>query len=172
MTRGFSIFFILFAGWVLFFSCRKIESYPVIPSIEFQSFTIRDTFYTSLGSQGKVGELVFGFVDGDGDIGFLSDSTANDTTSIYDLFLTLYENLNGEFFKVDDLEPPLNYHLPYIEREGQNKTLKGEIQVKIEYFELFKELLNYDTIKFEFFIIDRAFHKSNVEETDTIFLTP
>ena len=172
MTRGFSIFFILFAGWVLFFSCRKIESYPVIPSIEFRSFTIRDTFYTSLGSQGKVGELIFSFVDGDGDIGFLSDSIATDTTSIYDLFLTLYEKLNGEFFKVDDLEPPLNYHLPYIEREGQNKTLKGEIQVKIEYFELFKELLNYDTIKFEFFIIDRAFHKSNVEETDTIFLAP
>jgi hypothetical protein len=166
MKKGINIFFVLFSVWVLFYSCRKIQSFPVIPSIEFQRFTIRDTFGTSLGSQRKVGELVFSFVDGDGDIGFQSTTTETDT--IYDLFLTMYEKLSGEFFEVENLEPPLNYHLPYIEREGQNKTLKGEIQVKIDYFELYKVLLNSDTIKFDFFIIDRAFHKSNVETTPEI----
>jgi hypothetical protein len=171
MTKGFSIFFILFAGWVLFFSCRKIESYPVIPSIEFQSFNIRDTV-DLLGNQGKVGELVFSFVDGDGDIGLPQpDSTSTDTTN-YNLFFTLYEKLDGEFLKVDedDLETPLNYRIPFIEMEGQNKTLKGEIQVDFFYFKIF--LIKYDTIKYEFYLVDRALHKSNVEETDTIFLAP
>jgi len=168
MTRGFSIFFILFAGWVLFFSCRKIESYPEIPFIEFKSFTLQDTV-DLLGNPGKVGELVFSFVDGDGDIGF--DSTATDTTSIYDLFFTLYEKLDGEFLKVDedDLETPLNYRIPFIEMEGQNKTLKGEIQVDFFYIKIF--LIKYDTIKYEFYIIDRALHKSNVETTPEIPLT-
>lgn len=171
MTKSFSIFFILFAGWVLFFSCRKIESYPVKPKIEYKSFTLRDTI-DPLGNPGKIGELLFGFVDGDGDIGLPQpDSTITDTTN-FNLFITMHEILDGEFIKVDedDLETLLNYRIPYIESEGQNKTLKGEIQVDFFYFKLF--LIKYDTIKYEFYLVDRALHKSNVEETDTIFLAP
>lgn len=168
MTRGFSIFFILFAGWVLFFSCRKIESYSVIPEIEYKSFTLRDTI-DLLGNPGKIGELLFGFVDGDGDIGLPQpDSTTTDTTN-FNLFITMYEMLDGEFIKVDedDLETPINYRIPYIESEGQNKTLKGEIQVDFIYL-----IIKYDTIKYKFYIVDRALHESNNEETDTIFLAP
>ncbi|MBA7532280.1 hypothetical protein ES705_24506 [subsurface metagenome] len=168
MTRGFSIFFILFSGWVLFFSCRKIESYPVIPEIEYKSFTLRDTIEPELENPGKIGELVFGFVDGDGDIGLNQpDSTSTDTTN-YNLFITMYEMLDGEFIKVDedDLETPLNYRIPYIESEGQNKTLKGEIQVDFFYL-----IIKYDTIKYKFYIVDRALHKSNDQETDTIFFS-
>jgi len=171
MTRGFSIFFILFSGWILFFSCRKIESISEIPSIEFENFTLRDTI-DILGNKGKIGELVFTFEDGDGDIGLPQpDSIPTDTTN-YNLFFTLYEKLDGEFAEVDedDLETPLNYRIPFIEMEGQNKTLKGEIQVNFFYFKLF--LIKYDTIKYEFYLVDRALHKSNVEETDTIFLAP
>ncbi len=167
MTKGFSIFFILFAGWVLFFSCRKIESYPVIPEIEYKSFTLRDTI-DPLGNPGKIGELLFGFVDGDGDIGLPQpDSTTTDTTN-FNLFITMYEMLDGEFIKVDedDLETPLNYRIPYIESEGQNKTLKGEIQVDFFYL-----IIKYDTIKYKFYIVDRALHKSNDQETDTIFFS-
>ncbi len=167
MTKGFSIFFILFSGWVLFFSCRKIESYPVIPEIEYKSFTLRDTI-DPLGNPGKIGELVFSFVDGDGDIGLPQpDSTSKDTTN-YNLFFTMYEMLDGEFIKVDedDLETPLNYRIPYIVSEGQNKTLKGEIQVDFFYL-----IIKYDTIKYKFYIVDRALHKSNDQETDTIFFS-
>jgi len=168
MTRGFSIFFILFAGWVLFFSCRKIESYPEIPFIEFKSFTLQDTV-DLLGNPGKAGELVFSFVDGDGDIGLPQpDPTSTDTTN-YNLFFTLYEKLDGEFIKVDedDLETPINYRIPFIEMEGQNKTLKGEIQVDFIYL-----IIKYDTIKYEFYLVDRALNQSNVETTPEIPLTP
>ncbi|MBA7579337.1 hypothetical protein ES708_21207 [subsurface metagenome] len=80
----------------------------------------------------------------------------------------MYEMLDGEFIKVDedDLETPLNYRIPYIESEGQNKTLKGEIQVDFFYL-----IIKYDTIKYKFYIVDRALHKSNDQETDTIFFS-
>ncbi len=175
MIKSFSIFFILFSGWVLFFSCRKIESYPEIPSIEFKSFTLSDSIVVidSMGNWGKTGELIFGFVDGDGDIGLPPpDSTSKDTTN-YNLFFTLYEKLDGEFAKVDedDLATLLNYRIPFIEMEGQNKTLKGEIKVELSYY-LIHGRLEYDTIMYEFYIIDRALHQSNVETTPEIPLIP
>lgn len=169
MTKGFSIFFILFSGWVLFFSCRRIESYPVEPSIKFKSFTLRDTIEPLLEIPGKIGELVFSFVDGDGDIGLpQSDSTTKDSVN---LFFTLYEKIDGEFLKVDedDLETPIDYRIPFIEMEGQNKTLKGEIQVDFFYIKIF--LIKYDTIKYEFYLVDRALNQSNVETTPEIPLT-
>lgn len=145
-------------------SCKKIESLPEIPSISFKSFILIDTI-DALGNEGKIGELTFDFEDGDGDIGLTQpDSLSADSTN-FNLFFTLFGKTNGEFIEVseNDLETPLNYRIPYIEKEGQNKALKGEIQVDFIYL-----LFEYDTIKYSFFIVDRALHKSNVETTPEI----
>ena len=147
-------------------SCQKIESLPEIPSISFKSFILIDTI-DALGNEGKIGELTFDFEDGDGDIGLSQpDSLSADSTN-FNMFFTLFNKTNGEFIEVSDsvLETPLNYRIPYIEKEGQNKTLKGEIQVDFIYL-----LFEYDTIKYSFFIVDRALHKSNVETTPEIIL--
>ncbi len=148
-----------------FFSCQKVESLSEIPYIEFKSFELRDTI-DILGNPGKIGELIFKFEDGDGDIGLEQpDSLSSDTTA-YNLFLTLFEKIDGQYQKVDeeDLETPLNYRIPYIENIGQNKTLKGEIKVEFYYY----LLMLYDTIKYEFYIVDRALHSSNIETTTEI----
>jgi len=122
-----------------------------------------------MNNRGKTGELVFDFVDGDGDIGLPQpDSISTDTTN-YNLFFTLYEKLDGEFLKVY-LATPLKYRIPFIEMEGQNKTLKGEIKVELSYY-LIHGRLEYDTIMYEFYLIDRALHKSNVETTPEIPIT-
>ena len=145
-------------------SCKKIESLPEIPSISFNSFILKDTTDV-LGNEGKIGELIFDFEDGDGDIGLIQpDSLSVDSTN-FNLFFTLFGKIDGEFIEVseNDLETPLNYRIPYIEKEGQNKTLIGEIQVDFIYL-----LFEYDTIKYSFFIVDRALHKSNVETTPEI----
>ena len=145
-------------------SCKKIESLPDIPSISFKSFILIDTI-DALGNEGKIGELIFDFEDGDGDIGLTQpDSLSVDSTN-FNLFFTLFGKIDGEFIEVseNDLETPLNYRIPYIEKEGQNKTLIGEIQVDFIYL-----LFEYDTIKYSFFIVDRALHKSNVETTPEI----
>lgn len=58
-----------------------------------------------------------------------------------------------------------NQQLPYdekMDREGQNKTIKGTIRVTL-YFPL---ELPYDTMRLEFYIRDRALNKSNVEATN------
>ena len=145
-------------------SCKKIESLPEIPSISFNSFILKDTTDV-LGNEGKIGELIFDFEDGDGDIGLTQpDSLSVDSTN-FNLFFTLFGKIDGEFIEVseNDLETPLNYRIPYIEKEGQNKALIGEIQVDFIYL-----LFEYDTIKYSFFIVDRALHKSNVETTPEI----
>ena len=145
-------------------SCKKIESLPEIPSISFKSFMLIDTI-DALGNEGKIGELIFDFEDGNGDIGLTQpDSLSTDSTN-FNLFFTMFSKIDGEFIEVSekDLEAPLNYRIPYIKKEGQNKALKGEIKVDFIYL-----LFEYDTFKYSFFIVDRALNKSNVETTPEI----
>lgn len=150
--------------FTIFYSCEKVESISNIPYIEFKSFELRDTV-DILGNESKIGELVFKFEDGDGDIGVEQPDTLYNINPAYNLFFTLFEKIDGEFVEVDDedLETPLNYRIPYIENIGQNKTLRGEIKVEFYYL-----LMLYDTVKYEFYIIDRAEHQSNVETTREI----
>ena len=148
----------------LILSCQKVEKISEIPYIEFKSFELRDTV-DILGNKIKIGELIFKFEDGDGDIGSEQPDTLFSTDPGYNLFFTLFEKIDGEFIKVDeeDLETPLDYRIPYIENVGQNKTLRGEIKVEFYYL-----LMLYDTIKYEFFILDRAENQSNIETTREI----
>jgi len=145
-------------------SCQKIESLPEIPSISFKSFILIDTT-DALGNAGKIGELTFDFEDGDGDIGLTQPDNLSVDSTNFNLFFTLFSKTDGEFIEVseNDLETPLNYRIPYIKKEGQNKALKGEIQIDFIYL-----LFEYDTIKYSFFIVDRALHKSNIETTPEI----
>ena len=146
-------------------SCQKIVSYPPEPEIKFESFKLKDTV-DLIGNNIKLGELIFSFIDGDGDIGLGQPDSIyeNDSTNI-NLFFTLFDLEKGEFIEIedDDLETPLNYRIPFMERTGQNKTLQGEIQVNFEYY-----IIRYDTIKYDFYITDREQHLSNIESTDTI----
>ncbi len=165
MKKVTTILIVIGVVIALSFSCQKIESLSEIPYIEFKSFELRDTV-DILGNPGKIGELIFKFEDGDGDIGLEQPDTLSSDTTNYNLFLTLFEKIEGQYQKVDeeDLETPLNYRIPYIENIGQNKTLIGEIKVELYYY----LLMLYDTIKYEFYITDRALHKSNVETTSEI----
>ncbi len=149
-------------------SCRKIESLPEIPRVEYKSFALSESTDT-LGNQVVKGELTFYFEDGDGDIGWKErqvDSLMQSSDSLNsNLFLSLYEKVDSQYMEVE-LNEPLYYIIPYIEREGQNKTLKGEVKVDLYYY-----LIEYDTIRYDFFIVDRARHKSNVDSTGDIGLT-
>ena len=61
---------------------------------------------------------------------------------------------------------PSSYRIPYMEREGQNKILKGTIDVTFLY--LFYNPA--DTIKYDFYIKDRALNESNIVSTNEIIL--
>jgi hypothetical protein len=66
----------------------------------------------------------------------------------------------------DDPLKPSAYRIPYMERTGQDKILKGTISVTFLY--LFYS--PSDTIRYDFYIKDRAGNVSNVASTSEIVL--
>lgn len=146
-------------------SCGKISTLPVEPRIKFTSFAVFDTT-DLLGNTVKGGRLKFYFEDGDGNVGLAPPSAANETFDSINLFLTLYRINNGSITPAPDNDPfkPTGYRIPYMERTGQNKTLKGDISVVFMYLFYSKE----DSIKYDFYIKDRDENSSNVASTGII----
>lgn len=143
-------------------SCTKVEQLSPIPSISFSSFAIFDTT-DILGNILKAGRLNFHFEDGDGDMGLKPGQS--DTTN---LFFTLYRKTDGVMVPatVDDPLYPSAYRIPYMVRLGQNKILRGTISVTF----LYTFASPADTIKYDFYIKDRARHESNVASTSEIII--
>lgn len=147
-------------------SCQKIVQLPAVPHIEFTSFAIFDTT-DILGNKSKGGRLKFHFEDGDGDLGLNSPSV--NLTDSTNLFFSLFRKRGGIMLPAPDNDPlkPSSYRIPYMERLGQNKILKGTISVTFLY--LFYSPT--DTIRYDFYIKDRALNESNVVSTNEIVLS-
>ena len=146
------------------FSCGKIETLPAIPSIKFTNFQIFDTI-DILGNTAKGGRLKFDFEDGDGNVGLPApvEGQQQDSTN---LFFTLYRVRNGveTLAAADDPLKPSNYRIPFMEKTGQNKILRGSISVTFLYL-FYSES---DTIRYEFYLKDRADNSSNTASTGKI----
>ena len=165
-ARRYLIFLILPS--IIAVSCRKIVQLPPEPKIEFLNFAVFDTT-DILGNLCKGGRLSFHFEDGDGNLGLKTpDGTDTDTTN---LFFTLYRKVGGVMTEVpdNDIMKPSNYRIPYMERTGQNKILKGTIAVTFLY--LFYSEEDTDTIRYDFYLKDRTPNLSNTESTSEIFLS-
>jgi hypothetical protein len=142
-------------------SCRKIVQLSPIPHIEFTSFTVFDTL-SPLGNSDKAGKLKFYFEDGDGNLG-LQDPEGTSTDTIKNLYFNSYRKIAGIMVQITDTADPVkafDYRIPYMERTGQNKILKGTISVTFLY--TFYEPKDSDIIRYDFFIKDRL---DNVSET-------
>ncbi|MFZ4520826.1 MAG: hypothetical protein ACOYNC_03935 [Bacteroidales bacterium] len=158
-------FAVLAIGALLLSSCMKKEVYPVIPAIAYQNFTMEfDT-----GQRPTRGFLTISFKDGDGDIGLRINQTEPpfDTGSIYyyNYIIDYYERQNGTFVKID-LDQTYNARIPYLTPNDPNKAIKGFIVDTL----LLNPFPVYDTVKFKFYIYDRALNKSNVDSTPPIIL--
>jgi len=151
-------------------SCRKIEQLSPIPHIEFTSFTIFDST-TILGNRDKSGVLKFYFEDGDGDIGLDAQEGASIDT-IKNLFFNSYRKTAGIMVQITDTTDPVKaykYRIPYMERTGQNKILRGTISVTFLYTYYVPE--DNDTVMFDFYIKDRANNVSETASTCEILLS-
>lgn len=156
---------IIIAALPLLNSCRKIEQLPPAPLIKFTRFAVFDT--TTLLGKYKAGRLDFYFEDGDGDLGLQAPSgNMTDTTNLY---LTLFRKTGGIMAQAPDNDPlkPLFYRIPFMERLGQNKILKGTISVTFLYLSYYPG----DTIRYDFYIKDRALNESNVASTSEIVVS-
>ncbi len=151
MNKWFSC--ILFVTFML--GCEEIEVSSEIPEIEFISYNYPDS------------TLKFSLLDGDGDIGLKQGDTADPYVDkyYYNFYFYLLEKNDTGYAEVEFAEP-LHSRINYIEqKQGQNKTLKADIEVHVREYGI-TELP--DTFKFEFYIIDRALHESNVVRTPVL----
>ncbi len=143
-------------------SCERLEKVSDVPEIHYKSFSMLEI--DSLGFKIKTGELVFTFIDGDADFGV---KTGIQTEDSLNLFLKPYKKTDMVYDSVDMDTYGRMYAVmddEKLTRVGQNKTIKGEIKVQIYYF------IDppFDTMRYGFYITDRAGHKSNVETTEDI----
>ena len=153
------------------YSCKKPDQFPDEPIISYKNM------YTILNNNGyneKV-TIQINFTDGDGDVGYKAEGQ-ND--SIFDSPLSpYYKNFNANLFRlingnwVENISiTRLGGRLPYLTPGGKNKSLKGEIAGDI-YLPVFSPSPAVkDTFRFDVYIYDRSFHKSNVISTPNIIL--
>jgi hypothetical protein len=142
----------------VFASCRPESEYPDVPAIEYSKFL-------AIGDNGRI---TITFTDGDGDIGLReSDIQAPfDTSSIYfnNCFIAYEEKVNGQWQAgLDQQGNPVEfkYRIPYVTPQGQNKALKGSIDITITPFYYNPISIDSDTIRYRIKIVDRALHESN-----------
>ena len=169
--RTIKYLFIILIAVLALGSCGKIEQLSPIPHIEFTSFAIFDTV-DILGNKAKGGRLKFYFEDGDGNLG-LDGAQGTSVDTIKNLFFKYsYRKTAGKMVQITDTADPVkayNYRIPFIERTGQNKILKGTISVTFLY--TFYDPKDNDTIKYDFYIKDRDDNKSNTVSTCEIPLS-
>ena len=165
---------------ISFSSCRKIESYPPEPEIDFVSgnFSIMED---ELNNKVLLYTATISFTDGDGNIGWEKSNERPegvkrpcDTSNPHDLYINLYEEVEGVFEKrnfkvdykcIDDTlknlgQNSIDANLPYMNGRGQSNTLIGEIEYKIEL-----PTLRSSTIKFDIKLTDRDRNDSNIIES-------
>jgi hypothetical protein len=137
-------------------ACEPLEDVSDVPEIHFKKFTntiVKDT----LGNLSPGFSLEFNFQDGNSDFGQMNKDS--------NLILIPYQKINGVYDSVDYEQYGKAYIISYndyLDRSGS--TVKGEI--KVDY--VFYVTPPFDTIRYNFYIIDRSGHKSNVESTTDI----
>jgi len=147
-------------------SCLKPEEYPLEPIITYERFNVMNDSAT----------LVVSFTDGDGNIGLMQSDTSGDFSPNnffhHNFFIEYYEKddalgwVRGKTLAGDDID--FLYRIPYLTPNGNNKALKGEIEVTIEptYYNPFSS--QSDTIKYKIYLTDRNLNVSNVVESEII----
>ncbi len=96
---------ILILSFIILFvvhACIKTEPVSPVPEITFNSYELSVAYDTLLEQNILIGKLEFSFIDGDADIGmyYLEDTVAWNENN-YNLFLTPYEKVEGEYFLIE-----------------------------------------------------------------------
>ena len=138
---------------LILFGCRPNQCNEDIPVIEFSEFQKLDD---------NSAKLILTFKDCDGDIG-LNQADSVDPYK-YNLFMEYFEKQNGVWV-ADTPLVPYYYRIPVL-YDGTGDAVEGDIEVTMQYY--YNPFSNYDTIKFQVHLMDRALNESNVVETGEI----
>ncbi len=147
-------------------SCRKTDSFPIEPRIEFKELVKSTDFF---GVDTSV-TLTLTFTDGDGDLGLRESDTLPPfnpgSEFYYNFFLKWFKKENGVFNELP-LAIPQNQRIPFIVNHSNNKAISGELILDVEFAGL---PADNDTFRYETYIIDRALNKSNLVVTGEVIL--
>jgi hypothetical protein len=157
MKRWSFLLIILLTGAV---SCLKDKQLPDVPQLTTSSFEFTETG----------GAMILGFTDGDGNFGLEEGDTSgvfSDCIRSWNLYAEYYELRNGIWTRevIDPCDGPFPdndvafyYAIPWAKPTGQDQTQEGEIRIDMNTWYLESE---FDTIRFEVKIVDRAMNESN-----------
>jgi len=163
---------IVFLTLFVVYACKKPKSYSDIPQISYLETIIKDTT-DALGNKTKKAILLFYLVDGDGNIGLSESDTFPpwDASSKYhhNLFINVFSWNGTDFLPATDYDS-LNFRIPYVEPQGQNKVLKCTISIDIDFKYTLQNPIPFDTVRFDFYIYDRALNISNKESSGLVKL--
>ncbi|HOF16550.1 MAG TPA: hypothetical protein PLF32_06740 [Bacteroidales bacterium] len=134
---------------ILLCACKPPKTFPIIPYIEFRSFTKIDN---GTGKDDK-GILAIYFTDGDGNIGLKE----NEKDTSYNFFMNYFECQEGVWTETD-FSTNFNFRLPIINTSDKEQALEGIIELEI-FFNNPRSA--YDTIRFECWLFDRDSNESN-----------
>jgi len=145
----------------IFIGCHKKEQYPIEPVLEYISYYGTDT--TDLNSNAiHKGLLTLGFTDGDGDIG-LYDYEIDPPYSA-NMYIFQYGIHKGAPIFIDTL----SFRIPYLTPQGQDKSLKGEIDLDLDIIYVLPPFDSIDTVKYELYLLDRSLNQSNIITSEEI----
>lgn len=157
----FAFGLLVIASLIFITACNKVESYDNTPYITESSFDLEKN--ASGFDTGLV--LKFTYTDGDGNVG-LTDA---DTIPPYDknVIIDYYEKQGNVFRKIliPGTTDTLNFN-SRIKAFGVGNPTKAEVSVKINI-----GVVIADTVRFDYYIIDKDLNRSNLKTTGPIGLT-
>ena len=158
--------FTIILALIISYSCQKPKTFPNTPQITYKDFVKYQYTSGTLTGKDSAGVLKFNFTDGNGDIGLNPWDTVNQYTGTYysDFFAIQYEK-SGNAWVADTYK--FNERIPFITPEGSSNALQGEIDISWSLYNPFKQI---DTVKWEFWICDRALNLSNHQSTPQIIV--
>jgi hypothetical protein len=169
------------ATWIGLVSCVKEPDYSMTPAITFESIQkITKTSNDGFGGKAKIDSVIMSvrFEDGDGDLGITAaEIKANSKYKDFRNFeVDVLIRKNGKFVPIT-FSPKLGGLMNFQFRPDQKPgPIEGSIAYSTQfvyafykgYSPLFTE--KNDTLKFQIYIRDKAFHQSNTVETDPIVI--
>ncbi|MFC2175667.1 hypothetical protein ACFLR1_01685 [Bacteroidota bacterium] len=147
-------------------SCFKRVDFPNQPQITFLGIVLNSS---AVNQTDSIGFVKLAFTDGDGDLGLNAGDTlglfAPEQPYYYNLFIHYFEKQNGKYV---EFKPVFPFHVRFksLTPEGADKSLEGEMEVGF----FSRPGTPFDTVRYEIYLVDRAFHHSDTIVTPDIIL--
>lgn len=161
------VLFISLIALVVWTGCLKREEFPNEPKLEYIGFVPNPNPTSQADS---IGFVRFRFTDGDGDLGLNPADTFGDFAQgqfyYHNLFVHYLEKQNGEYV---EFVPVFPFHSRFrsLTPSGGDKSLQGIMDVGV----FARPGTQWDTVRYEIFIVDRALNHSDTIVTEDIRLS-